>query len=443
MMEPVARKLKNDQCITALVFGNSVSCGATVGRDQAWPHRLFEALNRVFPCRLNQTHRGYHNLTVYCEGGRTSAFFKEWLPAELWAFNQTDLFFVDTDVTDGALTLSQQRDGYHGSIQDQIQSAADTLSALLLTKRPYDARQWNGKALIWLASSSMGLVGYDSIINPWDGNITQDRWMDCVPWYQPIMQHHGVPLLSTIDALGPFRSNASKAWFHWNFLRDHWDHPDVPGHEFMTELIMHYIKTVVASVDMLLPWETVREPYEVRSPIKAEYSNVRMFVDANPFFILLHRLGGQYDNPGFFEHMLGGKKCDDWAIGEAKPGFISTKINATCGWVVNATEVQEHVKYGRLHIMVMKSYEHMGVMGVEVRAVGQPTCTSATLPMEPRLLNSTSVDLLWTSHSSMGRTHHLNIGTAFPQGACLLINVTVMPTSRAENKVKLLGFTVF
>lgn len=26
MMEPVARKLKNDQCITALVFGNSVSC---------------------------------------------------------------------------------------------------------------------------------------------------------------------------------------------------------------------------------------------------------------------------------------------------------------------------------------------------------------------------------------------------------------------------------
>lgn len=150
---------------------------------------------------------------VYCEGGRTSAFFKEWLPAELWAFNQTDLFFVDTDVTgtrygptqrggreirrrlarsansdsadlkrgwpcryaysmhvpytDGALTLSQQRDGYHGSIQDQIQSAADTLSALLLTKRPYDARQWNGKALIWLASSSMGLVGYDSIINPW------------------------------------------------------------------------------------------------------------------------------------------------------------------------------------------------------------------------------------------------------------------------------------
>lgn len=65
--------------------------------------------------------------------------------------------------------------------------------------------------------------------------------------------------------------------------------------------IMHYIKTVVASVDMLLPWETVREPYEVRSPIKAEYSNVRMFVDANPFFILLHRLGGQYDNPGFFE----------------------------------------------------------------------------------------------------------------------------------------------
>lgn len=94
-------------------------------------------------------------------------------------------------------------------------------------------------------------------------------------------------------------------------------------------------------------------------------------------------------------------------------------------------------------LLQMKSYEHMGVMGVEVRAVGQPTCTSATLPMEPRLLNSTSVDLLWTSHSSMGRTHHLNIGTAFPQGACLLINVTVMPTSRAENKVKLLGFTVF
>jgi hypothetical protein len=60
--------------------------------------------------------------------------------------------------------------------------------------------------------------------------------MDCVPWYLPILQHHGVPLLSVPDALGPFRNNASKAWFHWNFLRDHWDHPDTPGHYLIGDL---------------------------------------------------------------------------------------------------------------------------------------------------------------------------------------------------------------
>ncbi len=64
---------------------------------------------------------------------------------------------------------------------------------------------------------------------------------------------------------------------------------------------MHFLKMTADSVDVLLPWEDARDPYVPRDPIKAENGTVRMYVESNPFHMLLFQMGGQYDNPGFFE----------------------------------------------------------------------------------------------------------------------------------------------
>ncbi|PNW79441.1 hypothetical protein CHLRE_09g415150v5 [Chlamydomonas reinhardtii] len=142
-----------------------------------------------------------------------------------------------------------------------------------------------------------------------------------------------------------------------------------------------------------------------------------------------------------------GKCCPEWQSGEhPKPGYISTTVNSTCAWLLSSTEVAMHMKFNEFHVLALKSYQHMGIMGVSVYAVGAPECpgTATVLPGGPQLLGNATIDCLWHERMSTAEDEYMRLVPA-PAGACIRVNITVLPspTPRQENKIKFLGFSLY
>ncbi|KAG2443893.1 hypothetical protein HXX76_002233 [Chlamydomonas incerta] len=297
------------------------------------------------------------------------------------------------------------RDGIHADPQTGIKVATETLLSMILRTANHSdpsgtaERRWTGIAAIWLVTTASAWIDNKPV--HWTGD-PYEHTTDASYMYLPVVQHYG---------------------------------------------------------PVQLPWERPPPSMVYTPPARLLHINsgtLRMHLDADPFQLRLRTPGTADESWSFWSHMIGGRQgldcaagtcCPAWHGGEhPKPGYISTTVNSTCGWLLNATEVATHMKFNELHVLALKSYEHMGVMGVSVYAVGAPECpeSSTVLQGGPQLLGNATIDCLWQQRMSTAEDEYMKLVPA-PAGACIRINITVLPplTTRPENKIKFLGFSLF
>ena len=117
-----------------------------------------------------------------------------------------DVVVVETSINDVAeLADSHSRD-LHLHPDDRIRKYTELLllQILGLTPRP---------AVLWLTASSRN--------GPWAGG---PRTSDAAWLHAPVMAHHGVHMVSLVDALGPFVTPRQQQFFSYDFRVDSWGH---------------------------------------------------------------------------------------------------------------------------------------------------------------------------------------------------------------------------
>ena len=171
---------------------------------------------------------------------------------------------------------------------------------------------------------------------------------------------------------------------------------------------------------------------------------------------------------------------EDWP---GKPGFISTTVGSAFQISIPQSVVYAHLKSGHIHVEVLKSYEHVGMVKVSIgihttQPVYNPTETVYTYYK----LDQRVIDCIWADRSSqratveirvkvkdvykqmplpshtttsstsshskshtvpthMSTTHHPSPTTSLTSSSTLVLEFEVLPSIpvRSSNKVKLFG----
>ncbi|GIL64503.1 hypothetical protein Vafri_18409 [Volvox africanus] len=472
-------KLNGRQCIRVMFIGGSVTHGHGLPNgSMPYPMLFKRALRSAFPCK------GYHNITVASKGATATDFWIDYLVGRQEVLlADLDLVVVDTAMNDiHELVMRAGRGAAdpnafirsHTEIlmsmilqeSDRVKGvhAATPSSAADCTNESNYTRKWTGAAAIWLGTSTRRT-------SVWRGPLP--RSTDAVHVQLPVAMTHGVPYISIIDGLGPFSSTSSQQW-----MKNKWYsepvkdmHPGPWGHKALAKALVHFLDEQARYLRQL-PWQQdIYSPvYCPRAPAFVAQNTIDMYLDMTPLHIPTVYL--QETKPRM-------SRCRDWTIKSdvlGKPGLISWKAGAQCTIFALPAEVVRHpVEAGEVHVLVLKSYEHMGWLRVTVAAVPAASAdgsdkktkcilnsgnvndssagnasSSATGSWSSgsTILGSRDIDCLWEEQVSEARMevvqitkppHNATLGEDF----CLAFSFEVLGSDRAENKVKIIGFTVF
>ncbi|GIM11717.1 hypothetical protein Vretimale_15150 [Volvox reticuliferus] len=455
-----------------MFIGGSVTRGHGLPNGSIPYPSLFEhLLNSAFPCK------GQHNINVTSKGATATDYWIDYLVGQQEVLlADYDLVVVDTAMNDVRELVMRAGRGaadpdafirFHTEIlmslilqkSNRVSEVLAATQSSACTKESTYTRIWTGAAAIWLGTSTRR----DKI---WRGPLP--RSTDAVHTQLPVAIAHGIPYISVIDGLGPFSSTASQQW-----LKNEWYtepvkdmHPGPWGHQALAKALVHFLTEQHLYLEQL-PWQDTRSPvYCPRPPAYVDQNTLDMYLDRSPMHIPTVYL--QATKPRM-------SRCRDWTIKSdvlGKPGLISWKAGAQCTIFAFPEEAVRHpVEVGEVHVLMLKSYEHMGWVRVMVEAVpavsadgsdkkkcilsnvdgtsmGNTSSTTGSWSGNSTMLGSRDIDCLWEERVSEARMEVVKI-TKPPDSStsghdiCLAFTFEILGTDRAENKVKIIGITVF
>ena len=349
LFAPVATRFRDGQPLRVLTLGGSVTCGVNELRPgspglAAWPALLEAQLNERFPLPGGTR----HSVTNGCKPGVGSDFWVQCIAS--WRTNDPlstqlapnpfangtvfDLVIVETAVNDVApldLRPVKRVGDSHLDLDDHVRKYTELLLLQLLHTEPR-------LALLWLTASSRGAV--------WTGG---ERRTDAAWLHLPILRHHGIHMVSSVDATGPYLTDKQKNFSSVD-LRIDWVHLTPLGHALNAGLVLQAIASQSLSAVAMLPGEAAAA-YKPRPPLHASAADVEIYLHARPFSISL-----------LFD---GAKKIREadalgWTAYEDVPnkrGFIANTTGASAVWVLDPKTVAKHVLNGRMDITSLRSYE--------------------------------------------------------------------------------------
>lgn len=336
-------------------------------------------------------------------------------------------------------------------------------------------RRWTGVAALWLGTTTRRS-------EIWSGPVP--RSTDAVHAQLTVALRHGVPYISVIDGLGPFATSASQRWLAKNWYTEPKKdiHPGPWGHRALAKALVHFL-TQQQLRQAQLPWKDPQPAlYCPRPPAYINASLLDMYLDNNPLHV------STVYAPAAAPRMV---HCDGWLVTAdvpGKPGLLANTVGTRCTLLAFAEEMQRHpVLVGEVHVLLLKSYEHMGRLRVTVVALpavdavdgsGNKTClvgatdadgssadnldgggsdassdsgesgsrsSSSFGDIGGNVLGSKDIECLWNERVSEARVDMVPI--AIPDvtngsDVCLAFMFEVLLSNRTENKVKILALTV-
>ncbi|GLC44571.1 hypothetical protein PLESTM_001616600 [Pleodorina starrii] len=272
--------------------------------------------------------------------------------------------------------------------------------------------------------------------------VPYERISDAMYAQLPVAQHHGVPIISVIDALGPFPTPALQAWFNDTWYRGDMVHPSVWGHTLLADLVYRYVDMAYQHSRLWQMYDLPKQ-YVPREPRFADPQDLDMFLTSKPITVQL--------NHWAYVRARSVTPCEGWfpyADVPGKLGFIATRPEASCVLALNPEEVGR-LSLGKAHVMLLKSYANMGVFEMTFMAgpaAANGSCKGAADNLSSAaVLGSAEVDCLWDEHASLNKVIKLDFKLPRQDNStCLLARVAVKGgMNRAGNKVKLVGLQFF
>ncbi|GIL85097.1 hypothetical protein Vretifemale_13726, partial [Volvox reticuliferus] len=420
--------------------GGSVTAGhwnhTLIPENLRWPGLLGDLLNAHFPCNDPAGH-------VVQNRGKPSTSPGLWIEIltgqqEAW-FQGVDLVILET-------ALNQEAEREQAQIDAEIimsmvtkQSRRNMTKSQLEQAMTSDAnfvRGFTGTAAMWLVGSTRRYIPL------WTG-VPYERISDAMYAQLPVAQHHGVPIISAIDALGPFPTTELQAWFNKTWYQGDVIHPNQHGHVLLADLVFHYLKTAYEHT-RLFQWYDLPQDYIPRQPQFLNQDILDLFLDQKPVKISLTSM-----------HDIDLRKvtpCHNWSTYADVPekiGFIAMEVWSSCVLALKPEEVHD-LSIGKADVLMYKSYENMGIFKMTVTegrvGVINGTCEGADDP-NARVLGSMTVDSLWAAKASLAEVAVLQfeLPPASDRSACLLVHLDIVEANpaRLSNKVKLLGISFF
>ncbi|GLC44570.1 hypothetical protein PLESTB_001320300 [Pleodorina starrii] len=479
MYSGVFEKLSANRCLRITAIGGSVTQGhfnhTLIPAQMRWPEQLEQLLNMRFPCT---DPAGGHKVSNQGRGSTTPGLWVEKLVGQQEEiFRGVDLVIIETAVNQVAgreqsqmdaevlmsLVTKQTRrlalnkdpaasnptpataaaaaaarrlalDGSVAAAAAAGTAAAGNGSSDLQQQTAAAVRSFTGTAVMWVVASTRRFTPV------WTG-VPYERVSDAMYAQLPVAQHHGVPIISVIDALGPFPTPALQAWFNDTWYRGDMVHPSVWGHTLLADLVYRYVDMAYQHSRLWQMYDLPKQ-YVPREPRFADPQDLDMFLDARPVSITLCNMGDV--------SVRKVTQCNGWwayADVPEKIGYIASRPNAECVLSLTPPEVRR-LSLGKAHVMLLKSYENMGVFEMTIMAgpaAANGSCKGAADNLSSAaVLGSAEVDCLWDEHASLGKVAKVEFKLPPQDNAtCLLAKLKVKDVNRAKNKVKLLGIQFF
>lgn len=477
LFRPVHAKLvarSPPACLSVLVLGGSISQGHAyapethpdrpVALEDAWPVVLKNLLDDRFPCG----HEG-HEVRNEARSAAGSDMHLDMVVA--WSSNASSpLRRADVVVVESAQNDLHDMAGTADTHLDAGERALKYTE--LLVQRLLQSRS-PPPGVLYLAASTRGR--WDSL--GWGGR------QDAAHTHARVTRHYGLPHVSAVDALGPFVTPEQQAWLESVYKVDAIGHPTKLGHGACAALVMHQLLALLASVASPILAAAPAPPFSLPPTLLAvDPAELEMYATGRPLRVAAVNLGerGIDSQP---TRLVAPAEANGWEVRSdapgKPPGLVATAVGSTVDVVITPDEAA-NIRWGKLHLLLLKSYERMGVLRVTLLAAPfPPGAAPRAAPGDPgdpqllwrpvpagqlaackaalaapagggegggaaRVVAKFDVDCAWGHRVSELATEPLAFPPVGPD-ACLVVRLEVAPARppRGENKVKLLSFVMW
>lgn len=286
---------------------------------------------------------------------------------------------------------------------------------------------WASRDEPWMTFNGCLLPGNPLEPDPCNANIANYRSL--IHEHAEVGHHYGLPVVSAVDALGPFDTPELQDWWHtvWKVDPLHISHT---AHQLVAALIAGHLSHQLTmwahpafGLEPNLAWGPLPPPRFVdTATLSLELGKSPLVLSPRSDAVVVDGFSEYEDRPG-------------------KRGWIATTVGARSVYALPAAELAGRSRV--IHASLMHSYQHNGVARLRVYApLGTASCAEGSGSVAE--LGTTTADTLWTLHASEAEVAVLQFA-APPAAAAVCLELIVLSAdpARAENKVKLLDLAVY
>ena len=427
LTEKTYDKIRNNQCLTVVAYGGSITVGGSPSPDQAtscvampcaappcavqracvpdswesdrpegvkdaWPNHLSKLLNGLLPC--DGAGHVVENL------GLSGMAMDHWVEQLAQSPPDADIVIVESSVNDVGMDNAK------------LLKSSETFTISLLKRNI---------SVIFTGSSSRRL---------WDNTSHRSEDGDTVATHLMVAKLHNVPLISPIDAMGPFLTEDAAHFFVHTYRVDYCCHLSITAHRLIAHFIFYFLQLQYWGLNMpAFNGFTMQANRNTAQPV---YNADTVTQLTKPLFV---------NESGFTASLT----TSGWVFGEdvqGKPGLMTHNTSERVGYVLSAAAVREHALAHDVHFTFLHSYQHMGAALLEIM---QCRCVEVQNFTDYRVLGSATVDFLWDKHISEAIVTEVPFTQVTDPDACIIVSITSVPSSppRAENKIKFMGVTIY
>ena len=283
----VIKKLQAGEEITVAYLGGSITQGSSAGDDKCYARLTTNWLEEQFPdATINYVRAGIGATGSYIGVHRADR--------DVLAYDP-DLVFIDFSVNDTTERTATNKESYES----------------LLRK-------------LWKSESAPAIVTI--AMTQQDGTSFQE-------YHGEIVKKYDIPMISYKNAI---LDVIDKGYIQWTDISDDNIHPNIPGHQVLTDLIANYLQSVIDNVDSITGEES---NFDIADPVtKYENASVLTSADTEPKslggFAVKSGLFGNFSEAWMIRSTEGEFSEDDAIVFEAEcnnVGILYGKLTSNAG----------------------------------------------------------------------------------------------------------------
>lgn len=283
----VIKKLQAGEEVTVAYLGGSITQGSSAGDDKCYARLTTNWLEEQFPdATINYVRAGIGATGSYIGVHRADR--------DVLAYDP-DLVFIDFSVNDTTERTATNKESYES----------------LLRK-------------LWKSESAPAIVTI--AMTQQDGTSFQE-------YHGEIVKKYDIPMISYKNAI---LDVIDKGYIQWTDISDDNIHPNIPGHQVLTDLITNYLQSVIDNVDSITGEES---NFDIADPVtKYENASVLTSADTEPKslggFAVKSGLFGNFSEAWMIRSTEGEFSEDDAIVFEAEcnnVGILYGKLTSNAG----------------------------------------------------------------------------------------------------------------